>query len=148
MRYHTTIDVTKLPSSSNTISLDDIDVQAVSGVFGHTTNGGSNVALRLPTVDDPQFPNGHALGEFFTVVKAAQKTVYASLTASFDIIGAVWLLKNQMVRILSPLSSRVYIGGSGSLYQLSGDIVATAQTIFDSGCELRFQKILSVPKRC
>merc|ERR1719498_2204577 len=55
LRYHTTIDVTKLPTSSNTISLDDIDVQAVSGVFGHTTNGGSNVALRLPTVDDPQF---------------------------------------------------------------------------------------------
>lgn len=141
MRYHTTIDVSKLPASSNTISLDDIDVQAVSGVFGHTTNGGSNVALRLPTVDDPQFPNGHALGEFFTVVKAAQKTVYASLTASFDIIGArLAIEKSDGTDIKTSVEQGCTSAGSGSLYQLSGDIVATAQTIFDSGCRIKIPK--------
>ena len=89
LRYHGTIDVTQLPTSTNTISLDDIDVTPVENVIGHTTNGGSNVALRLPTVDDPQFPDGHALGEFFTVVKADAQTVYASLTDSFDLFFGI-----------------------------------------------------------
>ena len=141
LRYHGTIDVTQLPTSTNTISLDDIDVTPVENVIGHTTNGGSNVALRLPTVDDPQFPDGHALGEFFTVVKADAQTVYASLTDSFDLIGTrLGVTDEQGADIKASVEQGCTAAGSGALYQLSGDIVAKAQEIFDSGCRIKIPK--------
>jgi len=141
LRYHGTIDVSLLPTSTNTISLDDIDVTAVENVIGHTTNGGTNVALRLPTVDDPQFPDGHALGEFFTVVKADAQTVYTSLTAPFDLIGTrLGITDEAGADIKSTVEQGCTAAGSGSLYQLSGDIVAKAQEIFDSGCRIQVPK--------
>ena len=141
LRYHGTIDVSLLPTSTNTISLDDIDVTAVENVIGHTTNGGSNVALRLPTEDDPQFPDGHALGEFFTVVKADAQTVYTSLTAPFDLIGTRLGITNEAgADIKATVEQGCTAAGSGPLYQLSGDIVAKAQEIFDSGCRIKVPK--------
>lgn len=141
LRYHGTIDVSLLPTSTNTISLDDIDVTPVENVIGHTTNGGTNVALRLPTVDDPQFPDGHALGEFFTVVKADAQTVYTSLTAPFDLIGTrLGITDEAGADIKSTVEQGCTAAGSGSLYQLSGDIVAKAQEIFDSGCRIQVPK--------
>tara|TARA_B110000008_G_scaffold278779_1_gene323594 strand:+ start:601 stop:4797 length:4197 start_codon:yes stop_codon:yes gene_type:complete len=141
LRYHGTVDVSLLPTSTNTISLDDIDVTAVENVIGHTTNGGSNVALRLPTEDDPQFPDGHALGEFFTVVKADAQTVYTSLTAPFDLIGTRLGITNEAgADIKATVEQGCTAAGSGPLYQLSGDIVAKAQEIFDSGCRIKVPK--------
>jgi len=141
MRYHGTLDVSQLPTASNTILLDDIDVTVVDGVYGHTTNGGSNVALRLPTIDDPQNPNGHALGEFFTAVKAAQQTTYPSLTAQFDLIGNRLAIEDGTgTDIKATVEQGCTSSGSGSLYQLSGDIVAKAQEIFDSTCRIKVPK--------
>ena len=138
LRYHAPIVTTNLPTASNSISLDDVDVDIVKGVNGHSTKAdGTNIALRLPTELDPQYPDGHPVGEFFTVKKAASKKVYTSLVSTYTI------LDTRLVPSGTALPTLVNCGagyGSGPLYKLGTDIVAKAQEIFDRDCRVKISK--------
>ena len=138
LRYHVTIVTTNLPAATNTIALDDVDVDIVTGVNGHSTKqDGSNIALRLPTSLDPQYPDGHPIGEFFTVKKAATKIDYASLVATYTILGTRLVGSGTVMPILVNCGTGY---GSGPLYKLGTDIVALAQEIFDRDCRVKIQK--------
>ena len=138
LRYHAPIVTSNLPAASNTISLDDVDVDIVKGVNGHSTKAdGTNIALRLPTELDPQYPDGHPIGEFFTVKKAASKKVYTSLVSTYTI------LDTRLTPSGTVLPTLVNCGagyGSGPLYKLGTDIVAKAQEIFDRDCRVKISK--------
>lgn len=132
LRYHVPIEIAGLPTATNKILLDDIEVDLVKNVDGHSKlDDNTIVALRLPTAIDPQFPDGHAVGEFFSVKKTTAKTQYDSLVSEYKI-----------------LDTRLTVGanggmvncgegyGKGPLYQLGSDIVTKAQEIFDRDCRI------------
>lgn len=146
LNYHAPLDVSKLPSSSNTIDLDDVDVQVVANVDGNTNYGedgsGGNIALRLILTDDPQNPDGHKLSEFFKVVlridgsnQAVQKS-YASLIAPYNILGARFTTKDNAGAEVAISTCDAEGVGKGKLYMLGSDIVAKAQGVFESGCRV------------
>tara|TARA_B110000008_G_scaffold268138_1_gene295943 strand:+ start:78 stop:4415 length:4338 start_codon:yes stop_codon:yes gene_type:complete len=137
LRYHTAIVTSNLPTATNTISLADVDVDIVSGVNGHSKDAsGNNIALRLPTTLDPQYPDGHPIGEFFTVKKAATNKVYTSLVSDYEI------LDTRLVASSAGTGAPTLVGcgvgyGSGPLYKLGTDIVGKAQEIFDRDCRVQ-----------
>ena len=138
MRYHTDINIDHLPTSTNTVFLDDIDVTAVAVADGHSGQG----ALRLPTEDDPQNPNGHALGEFFTVVKAPTKIEYNSLIDTFELLGTRLVVTGGAGSAdITTTATQGCDAGAGPLYQLGNDIVAKAQIIFDRDCRIVIPKV-------
>ena len=136
LRYHTTIVTTNLPTASNTISLADVDVDIVSGVNGHSKDAsGNNIALRLPTTLDPQYPDGHPIGEFFTVKKAATNKIYFSLVSDYVILDSRLIASSAGTG--KPTLKNCGAGyGSGPLYKLGTDIVEKAQEIFDRDCRV------------
>ena len=137
LRYHTTIVTTNLPTATNTISLADVDVDIVSGVNGHSKDAsGNNIALRLPTTLDPQYPDGHPIGEFFTVKKAATNKVYQSLVSDYVILDSRLVASSAGTG--TPTLENCGTGyGSGPLYKLGTDIVGKAQEIFDRDCRVK-----------
>ena len=143
VRYYGAIsDVSQLPSSSNSITLDDVDVDVVTGQDGMVIkqDGTTSVALRLPTADDPQNPDGHALGEFFSVKKSGT-TDYTSLTANYMILDE--RLKVVDSNDADVANAMVNCGtgyGTGPLYKLGSDIVAKAQELFDDKCRIVIPK--------
>ena len=138
MRYHTDINIDHLPTSTNTVFLDDIDVKAVDIADGHSVSG----ALRLPTVDDPQNPNGHALGEFFTVVKATTQIEYQSLIDTFELLGTRLVVTGGAGQTdITATATQGCDAGAGPLYQLGNDIVSKAQAIFDRDCRIVIPKV-------
>ena len=139
MRYHTDINIDHLPTSTNTVFLDDIDVTAVAIADGHSGQG----ALRLPTEDDPQNPNGHALGEFFTVIKAPTQIEYQSLIDTFELLGTRLVVTGGAGQAdITSTSTQGCEAGAGPLYLLGNDIVAKAQNIFDRDCRIVIPKIV------
>jgi hypothetical protein len=138
LRYHTAIVTTNLPTASNSILLDDVDVDIVSGVNGHSKDAsGNNIALRLPTSLDPQYPDGHPIGEFFKVKKAASKKTYTSLVANYEILGTRLVPSGTVTAGLENCGAGY---GSGPLYKLGTDIVGKAQEIFDRDCRVKIGK--------
>jgi hypothetical protein len=138
LRYHTAIVTTNLPTASNSILLDDVDVDIVSGVNGHSKDAsGNNIALRLPTSLDPQYPDGHPIGEFFKVKKAASKKTYTSLVANYEILGTRLVASGTVTAGLENCGAGY---GSGPLYKLGTDIVGKAQEIFDRDCRVKIGK--------
>ena len=138
LRYHVPIDTSDLPTASNKVALDDVDVDIVTGVNGHSTKSdGSNIALRLPTALDPQYPDGHPIGEFFTVKKAATKIEYVSLVSTYTILGSRLVASGTVTAGLVNCGTGY---GSGPLYKLGTDIVALAQVIFDRDCRVTIPK--------
>lgn len=139
VRYYGSIsDVSKLPSSSNSITLDDVDVDIVTGQDGMVIkqDGATSVALRLPTAKDPQNPDGHALGEFFSVKKSGT-TDYASLTANYMILDERLKVVDKDGNDVSNAMVECGSGfGTGPLYKLGSDIVAKAQELFDDTCRI------------
>lgn len=139
LRYHAPIVTTNLPDAQNKIKLDDVDVDVVDNVIGHSkdSNGG-NIALRLPTELDPQYPDGHPIGEFFTVKKAATQIEYDSLVATYTILDTRLDVTTGTVQPTLVNCGAGY--GSGPLYKLGNDIVAKAQEIFDGDCRVKIGK--------
>ena len=139
VRYYGSIsDVSQLPSSSNSITLDDVDVDIVTGQDGMVIkqDGSTSVALRLPTAKDPQNPDGHALGEFFSVKKSGT-TDYASLTANYMILDERLKVVDSNGGDVSGAMVECGSGfGTGPLYKLGSDIVAKAQELFDDTCRI------------
>ena len=139
VRYYGSIsDVSKLPSSSNSITLDDVDVDVVTGQDGMVIKQDTttSVALRLPTAKDPQNPDGHALGEFFSVKKSGT-TDYNSLTANYMILDERLKVVDTDGNDVSNAMVECGSGfGTGPLYKLGSDIVAKAQELFDDTCRI------------
>ena len=135
LRYHGTIDATKLPTSTNTVEMDDVDVDVVAIANGHATSNGQNIAMRLPSAVDPQNPDGHALSEFFTVKTASTKVTYPSLIAPFDVLGTRLTFDPVTGSGLS--EGPGCANGAGKLYQLGQDIAAKAQDIFIKECKIK-----------
>lgn len=136
LRYYVPITTSGLPKATNPIELDDIEVELVNpqdeGVYGHSKlSDGTIVALRLPTAIDPQYPDGHAVGEFFKVKKAANPKQYTSLIDDYTI------LDSRLTTSGKAAMSKCGAGyGKGPLYQLGSDIVTKAQEIFDRDCRI------------
>ena len=138
LRYYVPITINGLPTATNQIELDDIEVELVNpqdeGVHGHSKLAdGTIVALRLPTNLDPQYPDGHAVGEFFKVKKAASPKQYTSLVSEYTI------LDTRLTTTIGSKATMVKCGagyGRGPLYQLGSDIVTKAQEIFDRDCRI------------
>jgi len=138
LRYHTAVVTTNLPTATNSISLADVDVDIVSGVNGHSKKAdGTNIALRLPTELDPQYPDGHPIGEFFTVKKAATNKVYTSLVSDYVILDSRLIASGTATPTLEKCGTGY---GSGPLYKLGTDIVGKAQEIFDRDCRVKIAK--------
>ena len=129
LRYHGTVDTSTLPTSTNTIELDDVDVVPVQNVDGHVNVSGVSKAVRLPTSKDPQNPDGHALGDFFTVIKAGTRS-FNSLTDPYSVIG------NRLSVTGSATTSSGCSSGAGKVYEIRTDIVAKAQELFDESCRI------------
>lgn len=138
LRYYAPIKTDNLPEADNKISLDDVDVDIVMGVNGHSKKAdGTNIALRLPTELDPQYPDGHPIGEFFTVKKAVTQIEYTSLVATYTILDTRLVASGTSTPTLVNCGSGY---GSGPLYKLGTDIVAKAQEIFDRDCRVKISK--------
>ncbi len=142
LRYHVPIVTTNLPTAGNSILLDDVDVDVISSGDGYSKDAsGNSISLRLPTSLDPQYPDGHVLGEFFTVKKAAAQTVYASLTAEYTIIDSR-LVASTTSGGTAPSVVNCGAGyGKGPLYKLGSDIVSKAQEIFDRDCRIKISSV-------
>jgi hypothetical protein len=130
LRYHGTVDTSTLPTSTNTIELDDVDVVAVQDVDGHVDVNGVSKAVRLPTSKDPQNPDGHPLGDFFTVIKSGTRS-FNSLTDPYSVIG-----DRLTVPLGATASSGCSSGAGGKVYEIRTDIVAKAQELFDESCRI------------
>lgn len=138
LRYYVPITIAGLPIATNNIELDDIEVELVEphdeGVYGHSKmSDGTIVALRLPTAIDPQYPDGHAVGEFFKVKKAATPKQYISLVSEYTILDT--RLTTSGGKATMEKCGDGY--GKGPLYQLGSDIVTKAQEIFDRDCRIK-----------
>jgi hypothetical protein len=132
LRYHVPIVTANLPTAANNIMLDDVDVDLVKGVDGHSElDDGTVIALRLPTAIDPQYPNGHAVGEFFSVKKAETQIAYTSLISDYTILDSRLTVTGGAAMVDCGAGY-----GKGPLYQLGSDIVAKAQEIFDRDCRI------------
>jgi hypothetical protein len=137
LRYHAPVNVNDLPTASNSILLDDVDVEVVQNVIGHTTDGTDIHAIRLPTELDPQRPDGHALGEFFTAVKAPDQKTYTSLIDNYEILGSRFDIQDSSGTIKSSAAQQgCTTYGSGKLYQLGFDIVSKANEVFADKCRI------------
>tara|TARA_B100000925_G_scaffold173756_1_gene130871 strand:+ start:4212 stop:6758 length:2547 start_codon:yes stop_codon:yes gene_type:complete len=121
LRYHTSIDSSALPTSSNTFDIKDIDIEAVSdGKF-------------LPTSDDTVHPSGRALGEVFEVAQASSKITFNALTDSFNILGS-------RITFGTGLSGVGCDDTEGKLYQFADDISDHAKDLFDLTCKIQVSK--------
>jgi len=129
LRYHVSVRTSDLPTSSNTFKLDDVNVEKVVEVDGHVAHG--NAAIRLPTSMDPQYPDGHPLGDFFTVVKASTQKEFQYLTDDYDVINGRLSIVNGSANMSTGCTS-----GAGKVYEIRTDIVAKAQELFDETCRI------------
>ena len=92
LKYHVTVDPSKLPTSSNTVSLNQIDVDIVEEASGHRTYDESygsvsvsrKMALRLPSDKDPQNPNGYPLYQFLRPKISTSTKEYTSLLDAYN----------------------------------------------------------------
>lgn len=142
LRYYGEItDVSQLPTSSNYITLDDVDVTVKTGQNGMIIkqDGTTSAALRLPTVDDPQFPDGHALGEFFSV-QTSGTTNYISLISDYMIIDKRLKVVDEGGDVNDAMVNCGSGYGTGKLYTIGLDIVTKAQQVFDENCRIKIPK--------
>lgn len=92
LKYHVTVEPDKLPTSSNVISLNQIDVDVVEEASGHRTFDESygsvsvsrKMALRLPSDKDPQNPDGYPLYQFLRPKISTSKKDYTSLLDAYN----------------------------------------------------------------
>ena len=92
LKYHVTVDPSKLPTSSNVVSLNQIDVDVVEEASGHRTYDESfgsvsvsrKMALRLPSDKDPQNPDGYPLYQFLRPKISTSKKDYTSLLDAYN----------------------------------------------------------------
>ena len=92
LKYHVSIDPSELPTSSNVVSLNNIDVDIVDEASGHRTfnelsQGVSisrKMALRLPSDKDPQNADGYPLYQFMTPKISTLKKDYTSLLSPYN----------------------------------------------------------------
>ena len=92
LKYHVAISPDKLPTSTNVVSLNNIDVDIVEEASGHRTfnelsQGVSisrKMALRLPSNKDPQNPDGYPLYQFMRPRISSTKKDYASLLSPYN----------------------------------------------------------------
>ena len=122
LRYHTSIDSSALPTSTNTFDIKDIDIEAVAdGLF-------------LPTEDDTTVnPSGRPLGEVFEIQQASTAITFTALTDSFNVLG-------DRITFGTGLSGVGCDDTEGKLYQFADDITAHAKDLFDLTCKIQVSK--------
>lgn len=92
LKYHVPIEPDKLPTSTNVVSLNNIDVDIVEEASGHRTYNelsqgvsiSRKMALRLPSDKDPQNPLGYPLYQFMRPRISSTKKDYASLLSPYN----------------------------------------------------------------
>lgn len=92
LKYHVAVDPSKLPTSTNVVSLNQIDVDVVEEASGHRTYDESfgsvsvsrKMALRLPSNKDPQNPDGYPLYQFLRPKISTSKKDYTSLLDAYN----------------------------------------------------------------
>jgi len=117
MRYHTAIDPSFLPTSSNTFLIDDVDVDATDGLW-------------LPTADDSVNTAGHALSELFQVKGAATSITFSSLTDDYNVMGSRLTLASGLT------GTAGCVGDTSKLYQYAADTSVHAEYLFSDECKI------------
>lgn len=92
LKYHVTVLPDQLPTSSNVVSLNQIDVEVVEEASGHRTydeqygdvSVSRKMALRLPSDKDPQNPDGYPLYQFLRPKISTSKKDYSSLLDAYN----------------------------------------------------------------
>lgn len=92
LKYHVAVDPTMLPTSTNVITLNQINVEVVEEASGHRTydeeygsvSVSRKMALRLPSDKDPQNPDGFPLYQFLRPQISTLKKDYISLLSPYN----------------------------------------------------------------
>ena len=92
LKYHVPIHPDQLPTSTNVVSLNNIDVDIVEEASGHRTYNelsqgvsiSRKMALRLPSNKDPQNPDGYPLYQFMRPRISSTKKDYADLLTPYN----------------------------------------------------------------
>lgn len=92
LKYHVSVTTSELPTSTNVVSLNQIDVDVVEEASGHRTYDESvgavsvsrKMALRLPSNKNPQNPDGYPLYQFLRPKISTLKKDYTSLLSAYN----------------------------------------------------------------
>jgi len=120
LRYHTSIDSSALPTSTNTFAISDVDIEAASD------------PLFKPTSIDPNPANqgGRALSEIFEVKRSETMINYSRLDDEFNILGD--RLDFDAVEL-----EGVGCEGDAKLYQYAYDPIVYARELFEDTCKIK-----------
>jgi len=92
LKYHVSVTTSVLPTSTNVVSLNQIDVDVVEEASGHRTydeaygavSVSRKMALRLPSAKNPQNPDGYPLYQFLRPKISTLKKDYTSLLSAYN----------------------------------------------------------------
>lgn len=118
LRYHTRIDPSFLPTSSNTFQVDDIEVDVTDGLW-------------LPTADDSVNSEGHALSELFQVKNAATSITFSSLTDDYNVLG------DRITFATGLIGTSQCTGDTSKLYHYAADTSVHAEYLFNDECKVQ-----------
>lgn len=148
LKYHVAVDPSKLPTSSNVVSLNQIDVDVVEEASGHRTYDESygsvsvsrKMALRLPSDKDPQNPDGYPLYQFLRPKISISKKDYTSLLDAYNFSMSILDFEG------NTLSGGCYNWGSDT--ELSGSDHDTKKECIDDGKNWKADKGLVKSDGC
>jgi hypothetical protein len=120
LRYHTSIDSSALPTSTNNFAITDVDIEAVSD------------PLFKPTLTDPNVANqgGRPLSEIFEVKQSDTVINYSRLDDEFNILGDRLAFENTELEGVGCV-------GAAKLYQYAYDPIDYARELFEGTCKIK-----------
>ena len=122
LRYHTTIDSSALPTSTNTFAVSDVDIEAASD------------PLFKPTSTDPKVANqgGRPLSEIFEVKRSDTIINYSRLDDDFNILG------DRLTYEDTELEGDG-CDGNRYLYQYAYNPIVYARELFEDTCKIKIK---------
>jgi hypothetical protein len=148
LKYHVSVTTSVLPTSTNVVSLNQIDVDVVEEASGHRTydeaygavSVSRKMALRLPSDKNPQNSDGYPLYQFLRPKISSSKKDYTSLLSAYNFSMSILDFEG------NTLAGGCYNWGSDT--ELSGSDHDTKKECIDDGKNWKADKGLVKSDGC